>query len=159
MGRLAKRYWTVFKVANSLNRRTGSKMVGKDGRVEMNDRVREVASAIIDGVRHALDEKNVTMEEYERLDIRKALVLCTLNQTKAAMKISGLLADRSDGIYPHAVMHTPVEVTERALMSNNTKSMVWLPSVAGQPPGLGRPLHTERTFHRLCYRRRMPGLK
>lgn len=30
----------------------------------MNDRVREVAKAIVDGVRHALDEKDVTMEEY-----------------------------------------------------------------------------------------------
>nr|AWR88485.1 maleylacetate reductase [Ensifer sp.] len=53
-------------------------------------------------------------EEIERLGARRALVLSTPHQRAMAEDIAERLGDRSVGVYPHAVMHVPVEIAERA---------------------------------------------
>jgi len=48
--------------------------------------------------------------EIEQLGGRRALVLSTPQQEALATDISRRLGQRSVGVYPHAVMHVPVEV-------------------------------------------------
>jgi len=53
--------------------------------------------------------------EIEQLGARRALMLSTPQQQALAEDISRRLADRSAGVYPHAVMHVPIEVANRAI--------------------------------------------
>ncbi|WGS19866.1 MULTISPECIES: maleylacetate reductase [unclassified Bradyrhizobium] len=53
--------------------------------------------------------------EIELLGARRALVLSTPQQAELANNLSVRLGDRSVGIYPHAVMHVPVEVAQKAI--------------------------------------------
>jgi alcohol dehydrogenase class IV len=52
--------------------------------------------------------------EIEQLGGRHALVLSTPQQEALATDISRRLGQRSVGVYPHAVMHVPVEVARKA---------------------------------------------
>jgi len=52
--------------------------------------------------------------ELDRLDVRRALVLCTPGQTALAGKVAALLGDRHVGVFPGAVMHVPIEVAREA---------------------------------------------
>lgn len=54
-------------------------------------------------------------EEVERLGCRRALVLSTPEQREAAESLVERLSALAAGTFPGAVMHTPVEVTERAM--------------------------------------------
>src|SRR3954451_17081276 len=57
-----------------------------------------------------------TREEVERLGARRALVLSTPGRGEdLANEVSPLLGDLSAGVHAGAVMHTPLEATERAL--------------------------------------------
>jgi maleylacetate reductase len=53
--------------------------------------------------------------EAERLGLRRLLVLSTPEQAELAARTGALLGDRVAGTFNGATMHTPVEVTERAL--------------------------------------------
>jgi alcohol dehydrogenase class IV len=53
--------------------------------------------------------------EIEHLGARRALVLSTPQQAELASELSARLGERSAGIYPHAVMHVPVEVARKAI--------------------------------------------
>jgi len=52
--------------------------------------------------------------EIERLGARRALVLCTPEQTASAQRVAALLGDRAAGIFPKAVMHVPLETAREA---------------------------------------------
>ena len=52
--------------------------------------------------------------EIEQLGARRALVLSTPQQEALATDISKSLGQRSVGVYPHAVMHVPIEVARKA---------------------------------------------
>src|SRR4051794_27796459 len=57
-----------------------------------------------------------TRQEVERLGARRALVLSTPGRGEhLANEVSSLLGDLSAGVHAGAVMHTPVDATERAL--------------------------------------------
>ena len=56
-------------------------------------------------------------EEVRRLRHDKALVLSTPHQKVDAEKLAESLGGLAVGIFPEAVMHTPVEVTDRALQA------------------------------------------
>ncbi|WP_274627499.1 maleylacetate reductase [Arvimicrobium flavum] len=56
-----------------------------------------------------------TAAEIEKLGRKRALVLCTPNQAKAGERLAAELGALSAGVFAEAAMHTPVEVTERAL--------------------------------------------
>ncbi len=53
--------------------------------------------------------------ELDRLSISRALVLTTPPQEKLGREILALLGRRGAGLFAGATMHTPVEVTERAM--------------------------------------------
>jgi maleylacetate reductase len=53
-------------------------------------------------------------QELDRLNVRRALVLCTPEQRAGAQDIAALLGDRCAGIFDRAVMHVPVEVARSA---------------------------------------------
>ena len=53
--------------------------------------------------------------EIEQLGARRALVLSTPQQSDLASALSTRLGERSVGIYPHAVMHVPVDVARKAI--------------------------------------------
>src|SRR5256885_16571781 len=52
--------------------------------------------------------------EIEQLGARRALVLSTPQQEALATDISRRLGQRSVGVYPHAMMHVPIEVARTA---------------------------------------------
>jgi maleylacetate reductase len=54
-------------------------------------------------------------EEIDRLGLRQVLVLATPQQRASAEATAAELAGRAAGVFAEAAMHTPVEVTERAL--------------------------------------------
>ena len=54
-------------------------------------------------------------EEIRRLGCKRAMVLSTPEQEQAARELAAELKELAAGVLPAAVMHTPVEVTERAL--------------------------------------------
>lgn len=52
--------------------------------------------------------------EVERLGVRRALVLCTPEQTALADRVVSVLGTAAAGVFPKAVMHVPVETAEAA---------------------------------------------
>lgn len=54
-------------------------------------------------------------DEVRRLQCRRALVLSTPQQMKEAQALADTLGDLGAGIFAEAAMHTPVEITERAV--------------------------------------------
>lgn len=52
--------------------------------------------------------------EIELLGARRALVLCTPEQTDAARRVADLLGDRAAGIFARAGMHVPIETARDA---------------------------------------------
>ncbi|KRB81416.1 Maleylacetate reductase [Sphingomonas sp. Root710] len=54
-------------------------------------------------------------EEVERLGLARVLLLATPQQEADAERLADRLGDHSAGVFAGAVMHTPVEVTERAM--------------------------------------------
>lgn len=54
-------------------------------------------------------------DEIKRLGASRALVLCTPAQAQWATQVADVLGQQGVGIFSEAAMHTPVEVTERAM--------------------------------------------
>lgn len=54
-------------------------------------------------------------EELRKLGCQRALVLSTPEQQDAAQNIASLIGELCAGVFTQAAMHTPVEVTERAM--------------------------------------------
>src|SRR3954453_530520 len=55
--------------------------------------------------------------EVERLGCRRALVLSTPEQKSHAEIIAASLEGLTAGVFPGAIMHTPVEVTQQAMQA------------------------------------------
>jgi maleylacetate reductase len=55
--------------------------------------------------------------EIEKLGLKRVMVLATPQQKESAEKTAAGLGDRSACIFAEAAMHTPIEVTERALLA------------------------------------------
>ncbi|HEX5778677.1 MAG TPA: maleylacetate reductase [Xanthobacteraceae bacterium] len=53
--------------------------------------------------------------EIDRLDAKRALVLSTPEQSKAANDLAASIGTRAAGVFTRATMHTPVDVTEAAM--------------------------------------------
>jgi alcohol dehydrogenase class IV len=52
--------------------------------------------------------------EIDALGARRALVLSTPEQADVGRRVAGLLGPRAAGLFPHAVMHVPVETARQA---------------------------------------------
>src|SRR3954452_13734424 len=83
-----------------------------------------------------------TREEVERLGARRALVLSTPGRGEdLANEVSSLLGDLSAGVHAGAVMHTPVDATEKALGMVRACAADALVAVGGgSTTGLGKAI-------------------
>ena len=80
-------------------------------------------------------------EEVERLGLQRVLILCTPQQTALAGRMQSLLGERAAGVFTGATMHTPIDVTERALTMVREKSVDGLVAVGGgSTTGLGKAI-------------------
>lgn len=79
--------------------------------------------------------------EAERLGIRRALVLSTPQQEAMATRVADILGERAAGVFAGAAMHTPVEVTERAMQRVQSSGADGVVSIGGgSTTGLGKAI-------------------
>lgn len=80
-------------------------------------------------------------EEVARLGRSRALVLSTPQQEGEARTLAGRLGDRAAGVFAGAAMHTPVEVTERAVATFRSAGADCVVSLGGgSTTGLGKAI-------------------
>ena len=77
--------------------------------------------------------------ELARLGISRALVLATANQAAQASHAAAMLGDRTASIFAEAAMHTPVDVTDRAMAQVRELDVDGVVSIGG---GSTAGLHT-----------------
>jgi alcohol dehydrogenase class IV len=80
--------------------------------------------------------------EAERLGVHRLLVLSTPGRGEAqAREIAGIFGELSVGVYPGAVMHTPVDATEQALQVVQVRNADAVVAVGGgSTVGLGKAI-------------------
>lgn len=79
--------------------------------------------------------------ELDRLSVRRALILTTSHQQDQGSAIAAMIGDRVAGIFSGAVMHTPVDVTERAMAQVAQLSADGVVAVGGGSTiGLGKAI-------------------
>lgn len=77
--------------------------------------------------------------EAGRMKLSRLLVLCTPGQSRLAARIAGVLDGLAAGTFEEAAMHTPVEVTERAVRQATVLRADGLVAVGGGSAiGLGK---------------------
>lgn len=82
-----------------------------------------------------------TGEELARLGHSRALVLATPNQRADAQALADRLGDQAAGVFAGATMHTPVEVTEKAVQAFlDTGSDCVISLGGGSTTGLGKAI-------------------
>lgn len=80
-------------------------------------------------------------EEADRLGLRRLLILSTPEQKALAARMSDMLGARAAGTFDGATMHTPVEVTERALKRAHELNIDGVVAVGGgSTTGLGKAI-------------------
>ena len=89
--------------------------------------------------------------EMERLGGKRALVLTTPQQEAQGKSLGAALGPLYAGIFPGATMHTPVEVTERALVAMKAHEADCVVSLGGgSTTGLGKALALRTGINQLC---------
>ncbi len=89
--------------------------------------------------------------EIERLGGSRALVLTTPQQEERGKKLGAALGPLYAGIFPGATMHTPVEVTARALAAMKDCAADCVVSLGGgSTTGLGKALALRTGVNQLC---------
>ncbi|KAJ6085347.1 Dehydroquinate synthase-like protein [Penicillium canescens] len=79
--------------------------------------------------------------ELDRLESTKPLLLCTPQQVAQAEQVRSALDGRVSDIFAEATMHTPVEVTERAVwIAQSTKCDTIISIGGGSTIGLGKAI-------------------
>lgn len=85
--------------------------------------------------------RNEVAAELERLGVKRALVLSTADQSPKAAEFGAMIGDKLGAIYPGAVMHTPVQVTEAAMHQMEQMDCDGILSVGGGSTiGLGKAI-------------------
>ncbi|WP_370879089.1 maleylacetate reductase [Gemmobacter fulvus] len=80
-------------------------------------------------------------EEMARLGTRRALILTTPAQEDAGQKLADLLGEAAVGVFPGAVMHTPVDVSDLAAdRARQIKADVVVAIGGGSTTGLGKAI-------------------
>jgi maleylacetate reductase len=80
-------------------------------------------------------------EEVKRLGVARALVLATPEQKRQAKDVAASLSELAAGIFTSAAMHTPVEVTEKALAAAHDGRADGLVAIGGGSTiGLGKAI-------------------
>jgi maleylacetate reductase len=89
--------------------------------------------------------------ELEHLGGKRALVLTTPQQKAQGAKLGAALGSLYAGIFPGATMHTPVEVTDRALAAMKASDADCVVSLGGgSTTGLGKALALRTGVNQLC---------
>jgi alcohol dehydrogenase class IV len=89
--------------------------------------------------------------EIERLGGKRALVLTTPQQEAQGRKLGAALGSLFAGIFPGATMHTPVEVTERAIVAMKECGADCVVALGGgSTTGLGKALALRTGVNQLC---------
>ncbi len=84
-----------------------------------------------------------TGAEIERLGHKRALVLSTPNQKAEAEALAARLSALSGGVFAEATMHTPVDVTEKALAAYEASAADCVVALGGgSTTGLGKAIAT-----------------
>jgi alcohol dehydrogenase class IV len=79
--------------------------------------------------------------ELARLGVSRALILATPNQERLASQIAAMLDERAAGIFAEAAMHTPVDVTDRAMARARELKVDGVVAVGGgSTTGLGKAI-------------------
>ena len=90
-------------------------------------------------------------EEVERLGDKQAFVLSTPNQARDAEALSIQLGALSAGTFCEAAMHTPVEVTEKALQAFRQSGADCVVSIGGGSTiGLGKAIATRTGVNQIA---------
>jgi maleylacetate reductase len=85
--------------------------------------------------------------EIDALGARRALVLCTPEQTDAAQRVATLLGERAAGIFPRAVMHVPIETAREARAEAQRLGADCAVAIGGgSTTGLGKAIALESTL-------------
>ena len=80
-------------------------------------------------------------DELTRLGVSRALVLATARQNALVAGIREMIGERFAGVFTGAVMHTPVEVTERAMQTVHDVRADCIVSIGGgSTTGLGKAI-------------------
>jgi maleylacetate reductase len=80
-------------------------------------------------------------EEVAKLGLKRVLVLSTPPKADDAQKISDRLGDVSVGVFPRATMHTPVSVTDEAMVVVGEKGVDGVIAIGGgSTTGLGKAI-------------------
>lgn len=86
-------------------------------------------------------KRNQVKEELERLGIERAIVLSTADQSTTGAQFAQLIGDRLGAIFPGAVMHTPVDVTDSAMLQMTQMNCDGILSIGGgSTVGLGKAI-------------------
>lgn len=85
--------------------------------------------------------RNEVKAEVERLGIERALVISTADQSDVCGQFAAMIGDRLGAIYPGAVMHAPINVTEAAMHQMHQMNCDGILSVGGGSTiGLGKAI-------------------
>ncbi|KQT13916.1 maleylacetate reductase [Ramlibacter sp. Leaf400] len=83
-------------------------------------------------------------EEIDRLEIRRAIVLCTPGQRALGERVAALLGARAAGVFAGAVMHVPQEVVHEARAAARSLGADGAVAVGGgSTTGLGKAIALE----------------
>lgn len=90
-------------------------------------------------------------EELEREGRQAALILSTSFQAGEAEKVRDLIGSRAVGIFTEAAMHTPADITERALaVAQNLKADSIVSVGGGSTIGLGKAISIRTGLLHIC---------
>ncbi len=85
--------------------------------------------------------RETVKDELARLGIKRALVLSTADQSSTGAQFAAMIEDRLGAVYPGAVMHTPVDVTESAMLQMRQMDCDGILAVGGGSTiGLGKAI-------------------
>lgn len=88
--------------------------------------------------------------ELEKLNLSNPLVLCTPQQTSQAEDVKAILDGKIAGIFSEATMHTPVDVTQRAIAFAKDTSCDSVISIGGGSTiGLGKAISFRQDLYHL----------
>jgi len=98
--------------------------------------------------------------EIDALGAKRALVLCTPEQTAAADRVAAMLGARAAGIFAKAVMHVPIETArERASKATRLGCRLRRRDGGGSTTGLGKAIALDSGLPIVAIRRPTPAAR
>ena len=80
-------------------------------------------------------------QELSRLGLNTAVILCTPQQIDLAQRIAGLIGDAAAGVFTEATMHTPTNITDKAVSYTQAqKGDCVISAGGGSTIGLGKAI-------------------